>query len=79
MFGGGIYFAETIKAAKHKALNQGYLVTCLVLVGEEHKVINSNGGQFTFQQLCKMKKTVYGHHMEQERVHQNVLFTILIM
>ena len=56
MFGGGIYFAETPSVAKNKAYRDVYLITCLVLVGEEHKVMDCNGGKFTFQQLQKMKK-----------------------
>eukprot|EP01083_Nonionella_stella_P026508 73006_1 len=51
MFGGGIYFAETVQAAKHKAHKKGVLITAKVFVGKEKVVMNFNGGQFTFQSL----------------------------
>lgn len=38
MFGGGIYFAETVSSAKYKALHQGYLVEADVWIGKELRV-----------------------------------------
>lgn len=38
MFGGGIYFAESVKSAKHKALHHGYLVEADVWIGKELRV-----------------------------------------
>merc|ERR1712130_1001600 len=54
MFGGGIYFAETVQAAKHKALHRGFLITAKVFVGKEKVVMNAQGGQFTFRELQKL-------------------------
>ena len=54
MFGGGIYFAETIDDAKYKALHYGFVITAKVLVGNEYKVNNCNDGKFTFSQLYNM-------------------------
>eukprot|EP00484_Ammonia_sp_Unknown_P024717 CAMPEP_0197031780 /NCGR_PEP_ID=MMETSP1384-20130603/10669_1 /TAXON_ID=29189 /ORGANISM="Ammonia sp." /LENGTH=984 /DNA_ID=CAMNT_0042461355 /DNA_START=35 /DNA_END=2989 /DNA_ORIENTATION=+ len=54
MFGGGIYFAESIASAQYKAEHHGVLITSLVFVGKEHTVKDSSAGQFTFQDLQKM-------------------------
>ena len=54
MFGGGIYFAEKVSAAKHKAEHHGVLITAKVFVGIEHVVKDSSAGHFTFQDLQKM-------------------------
>eukprot|EP00484_Ammonia_sp_Unknown_P017218 CAMPEP_0197029546 /NCGR_PEP_ID=MMETSP1384-20130603/8981_1 /TAXON_ID=29189 /ORGANISM="Ammonia sp." /LENGTH=238 /DNA_ID=CAMNT_0042458741 /DNA_START=73 /DNA_END=789 /DNA_ORIENTATION=+ len=51
MFGAGIYFADSVQAAKYKAHHQGWLVTANVLVGKELRVNDSKAGQFTFEKL----------------------------
>ena len=68
-FGGGIYFAETAAIAKSKAKSKGYLVTCLVLVGDEH-IVNART-KITFQQLCKLKKDSVWAKKYKERVVYN--------
>eukprot|EP01083_Nonionella_stella_P090563 252985_1 len=35
LFGGGIYFAETIDVAMHKAHHEGYVITAEVMIGNE--------------------------------------------
>jgi len=54
MFGGGIYFAESVAAAKYKAQRQGVLITAKVFVGKEHVVQNGFAGHFSFQEMQKM-------------------------
>eukprot|EP01083_Nonionella_stella_P123772 373159_1 len=53
MFGGGIYFAESVDIAKSKAHYSGYVITAKVLVGKELQVNNSSAGNFTFRELWK--------------------------
>eukprot|EP01084_Bolivina_argentea_P191802 329420_1 len=54
MFGGGIYFAETVTAAKHKAHRHGVVITAKVFVGKEKVVMDCSGGRFDFRSLRKM-------------------------
>eukprot|EP01084_Bolivina_argentea_P018938 35233_1 len=54
MFGGGIYFAESVSDAKYKALHHGNLITAKVFVGKEHTVQDASGGHFTFRKLQSM-------------------------
>lgn len=49
MFGGGIYFAESIEVAKYKALHQGYVVIADVFIGKEHTLPGFIGSAGYFQ------------------------------
>ena len=55
MFGGGIYFAETVRDAQYKAKHQGVLITARVHVGKEHVVNDAKAGHFSFQDLQKVQ------------------------
>eukprot|EP01084_Bolivina_argentea_P140241 246609_1 len=75
MFGGGIYFAESIKAAMHKTEHPGVLITARVFVGKEYHCKDARGGQFTFTKLQKMGyDSVYapygsGHGLSEQVVY----------
>jgi len=56
MFGGGIYFAESVKSANYKSEHKGgWVITARVLVGKEHVVSGASDGTFDFRKLQQMK------------------------
>ena len=66
MFGGGIYFAESVKSAVYKAEHGkagGVAIKCKVFLGKEHVVQDSSGGQFTYQDLQKMGYESYNFYL----------------
>ena len=55
MFGGGIYFAESVESANYKSEHKGgWVITARVLVGKEHVVKGASAGKFDYQKLQSM-------------------------